>query len=76
MRMQPLVTIEVDRAEASDRWRSVIAEGIYEELTDTAARERAIAIIYPDPQHRPDLPHNTIVYRIRLTARSGRYETP
>src|SRR5439155_676250 len=28
MRAQPLVSVEVDEAEASDRWRSVIAEGL------------------------------------------------
>src|SRR5215831_3536175 len=39
MRAQPLVSVEVDEAEASDRWRSVIAEGVYEELSDPAARE-------------------------------------
>lgn len=76
MRAQPLVTIEVDRAEASDRWQSVIAEGTYEELLDLAARAQALAIIYPDPTTRPNLDPATIVYRIRLTAKSGRYEVP
>ena len=76
MRAQPLVTFEVDRAEASDRWRSVIADAVYEELTDPAARDRALAVIYPDPDARPALPPETIVYRLRLTAKSGRYEVP
>ncbi len=30
MRAQPLVSFEVDTTEAPDRWRSAIAEGIYE----------------------------------------------
>jgi uncharacterized protein len=76
MRAQPLVAIEVDEAEATDRWRSVIAEGIYEELIDPAARDRALAIIYPEPCERPLLDAQTIVYRIRLTAKSGRFEVP
>jgi len=76
MRAQPLVTIEVDEAEAPDRWRSVIAEGVYEELGDPADRDRALAIIYPDPGNRPELGEQTIVYRIRLTAKTGRYEVP
>jgi uncharacterized protein len=76
MRAQPLVTIEVDEAQAADRWRSVIAEGTYEELSETAARERALAIIFPEPGARPRLGPQTIVYRIRLTAKSGRYEVP
>jgi nitroimidazol reductase NimA-like FMN-containing flavoprotein (pyridoxamine 5'-phosphate oxidase superfamily) len=76
MRAQPLVTVEVDEATAPDRWRSVIAEGEYHELSEPADRERAMAIIYPNPAHRPSLPADTIIYRIRLTAKSGRYEVP
>lgn len=76
MRAQPLVSVEVDRAEAPDRWRSVIADGVYDELIDDAARARALSIIYPDPQRRPVLPDTTVVYRIRITAKSGRYELP
>lgn len=76
MRAQPLVTFEVDEATAPDRWRSAIAEGVYEELTDPAARERGLAIIYRPPAPVPDLPPDTIVYRIRLTTKSGRYELP
>lgn len=76
MRAQPLVSFEVDSAEAPDRWRSVIAEGTYEELTDSDARSRALAIIYPPPAHIPALGDDVIVYRIRLTAKSGRYEVP
>lgn len=76
MRANPLVTIEVDEATAPDRWRSVIAEGVYEEIVDLSERERALRIIYPAPKRVPDLPPETIVYRIRLTAKSGRYEVP
>jgi nitroimidazol reductase NimA-like FMN-containing flavoprotein (pyridoxamine 5'-phosphate oxidase superfamily) len=76
MRAQPLVSFEVDQAEAADRWRSAIAEGVYEELTDPAERARALAIIYPPPGVVPALGAATVVYRIRLTAKSGRYEVP
>jgi nitroimidazol reductase NimA-like FMN-containing flavoprotein (pyridoxamine 5'-phosphate oxidase superfamily) len=76
MRAQPLVSVEVDEAEAPDRWRSVIAEGVYEELSEPDARERALAVIYPEPHIRPRLDPRTIVYRIRLTAKSGRFEVP
>jgi uncharacterized protein len=34
MRTNPLVCVEVDEAEAGDRWRSVIATGRYEELPE------------------------------------------
>jgi nitroimidazol reductase NimA-like FMN-containing flavoprotein (pyridoxamine 5'-phosphate oxidase superfamily) len=74
MRAQPLVSFEVDRAEAPDRWRSVIAEGVYEELSDPSDRQRALAIIYPEST--PELDPQTIVFRIRLTSKSGRFEVP
>ena len=76
MRANPLVTFEVDRAEASDCWRSVIADGVYEEITDPAARDRALRIVYPPPAAVPPLGPETVVYRIRLTAKSGRSEVP
>ncbi len=76
MRAQPLVSFEVDQAEAPDRWRSAIAEGVYEELTDPGERERALRIVYPPPAAVPKLGSETVVYRIRLTAKSGRYEVP
>jgi nitroimidazol reductase NimA-like FMN-containing flavoprotein (pyridoxamine 5'-phosphate oxidase superfamily) len=76
MRAQPLVSFEVDAADAPDRWRSVIAEGTYEELTIPEARARALAIIYPPPDQIPPLGDEVIVYRIKLTAKSGRFEVP
>ncbi len=76
MRAQPLVSFEVDQAEAPDRWRSAIAEGVYEEITERAERERALGVVYPPPAAVPALGPETVVYRIRLTAKSGRYEVP
>jgi len=76
MRAQPLVIFEVDQADAPDQWRSVIAEGAYEEIVDPDERQRALAIIYPPPRPIPPLDPATIVYRLRLTAKSGRYELP
>ena len=76
MRAQPLVSFEVDQAEAPDRWRSAIAEGVYEEITESTERERALRIVYPPPAAVPLLGPETVVYRIRLTAKSGRYEVP
>ena len=75
MRANPLVTIEVDTAEASDRWRSVVAEGEFEELAG-ADRERALRLIYPAPTAIPELGPHTAVFRIVLTSKSGRYELP
>jgi nitroimidazol reductase NimA-like FMN-containing flavoprotein (pyridoxamine 5'-phosphate oxidase superfamily) len=75
MRSEPRVTFEVDEAKAPDRWRSVIAEGTFEEIEDPRQREAALVVIY-GPTGVPDLGAQTVVFRIRLTSRSGRYETP
>ena len=75
MRSEPRVTFEVDEAAASDRWRSVIAEGTFEEITDSRQRDAALAVIY-GANGGPDLGSQTVVFRIRLTSRSGRFETP
>jgi uncharacterized protein len=75
MRSEPRVTFEVDEADASDRWCSVIAEGTFEEIEDPRQREAALVVIY-GPTGIPDLGAQTVVFRIRLTSRSGRYETP
>jgi nitroimidazol reductase NimA-like FMN-containing flavoprotein (pyridoxamine 5'-phosphate oxidase superfamily) len=76
MRAEPRVTFEVDQADAPDRWRSVIAEGTFEEIDDPAERTLALRVIYPPPAEIPDLGSQTVVFRIRLTARTGRFETP
>jgi uncharacterized protein len=76
MRENPLVTFEVDRAEAPDWWESAIAEGIFEEIPEGPEREAGLRAIYPPPQDIPDLGAFTVVYRIRLLAKSGRYERP
>lgn len=75
MRANPLVSIEVDRATAPDAWQSVVAEGTFSELSGTD-RERALRIIYPAPGPVPDLGAMTVVFRIALTSKSGRYECP
>src|SRR5215216_1876570 len=75
MRAEPRVTFEVDKAEAPDHWRSVIAEGTFEEIADPQRREAALAVMY-GADGIPDLGSQTVVFRIRLTSRSGRYETP
>jgi nitroimidazol reductase NimA-like FMN-containing flavoprotein (pyridoxamine 5'-phosphate oxidase superfamily) len=75
MRAQPLVTFEVDDAKAEDRWSSVIAEGVFEELTSEEDRDRAMLIIAkggPVPEITPD----HVVYRISFTSKSGRFEVP
>ena len=75
MRAEPRVTFEVDEAQAPDRWRSVIVEGTFEEIDDPRQRTTALAVIYGSTAI-PDLGSQTVVFRLRLTSRSGRYETP
>ena len=75
MRAEPRVTFEVDEAQAPDQWRSVIAEGIFEEIDDPRQRTAALTVIYGSAAI-PDLGSQTVVFRLRLTSRSGRYETP
>lgn len=76
MRTQPLISFEVDDVQAADRWRSVVAEGVFEEIGEERARNRALRIIYPKPGPVPDVSPETVVFRLRLTAKSGRYEVP
>lgn len=75
MRGQPLVSFEADELQAEDRWASVIAEGEYEELVTRNERDAAVALMESQGL-RPEVTPETIVYRIRLTAVSGRREVP
>ena len=75
MRQQPLVSFEVDDAKAEDRWRSVVAEGRYEELTSDEERRNALQVIFRD-NPVPDLAEGAIIYRLVLTQKSGRFELP
>ena len=76
MRRQPLVSVEVDEGEEPDRWRSVVVEGTYEEVDDPTARQQVLLAMYGDTASIPDLPESTIVVRLRITRKSGRYELP
>ena len=76
MRGQPLISFEVDEAVAEDRWSSVIAEGVYEELTSAEDRARAHRVIFGEREDIPAFAPHQIVYRLRLTRKDGRYELP
>lgn len=75
MRIQPLVSFEVDSATEEDRWQSAVAEGVYEELSTPEARESGLKVIFGD-RERPHIPDEHIVYRLRFTAKTGRFEVP
>jgi nitroimidazol reductase NimA-like FMN-containing flavoprotein (pyridoxamine 5'-phosphate oxidase superfamily) len=76
MRAQPLVSFEVDEAAAEDRWSSVIAEGVYEELMTPEGRELAHRVIFGEREAIPPFRDDQIVYRLRLTRKDGRFELP
>lgn len=75
MREQPLISFEVDTAEAEDRWQSAVAEGVYEELASPEDREAGLQVIFGD-RERPHIPGEHIVYRLRFTSKTGRFEVP
>jgi len=80
LREQPRVCVEVDEYDADGRgsWRSVIAQGTYEELEGEAAeqaldllRERFRRASGRAPEQR-ERPPGTVVFRIALNELSGR----
>lgn len=76
MRAEPRVSFEVDDGTASDRWRSVIVEATFEEIADPGERETALRTLYPEPSPLPGLGTHTAVFRLAITAKSGRFEMP
>ncbi len=76
MRADPRVSFEVDRVDRSDQWQSVVAEGEFEEVTDADAIEMAVGLIEGATGVPVEMGDHSIVFRLRLTAKSGRYEMP
>lgn len=76
MRAQPLISFEVDEAIAEDRWSSVIADGEFEELTTDEGRRLAHRVLFGEDSPFPDFTPQQIVYRLRLTRKTGRFELP
>jgi nitroimidazol reductase NimA-like FMN-containing flavoprotein (pyridoxamine 5'-phosphate oxidase superfamily) len=78
MREQPLVSFLVDEIESPSAWRSVVVEGVYEELTDEHERRRAIHTITQNGSAivarslNADSP--IVVFRLRTIDKSGRFE--
>ena len=76
MRADPRISFEVDQVEQADRWRSVVAEGEFEEVTDADEIQLAIGSLERATGVPVEMGDHSIVFRLRLTAKSGRYETP
>jgi nitroimidazol reductase NimA-like FMN-containing flavoprotein (pyridoxamine 5'-phosphate oxidase superfamily) len=93
MRQNPDVCFEIDEVKNIFSWKSVIAWGTFEEITDIDERERVmqglIHRIMPFANNPDDHPSHgitekdsdigdkieLIVYKIRLTEKTGRFET-
>jgi nitroimidazol reductase NimA-like FMN-containing flavoprotein (pyridoxamine 5'-phosphate oxidase superfamily) len=82
MRANPAVCFEVEEVTSPAEWRSVIAQGTFEEIHDEVERARALSIIASQgpaplpPSLAPylDGPGRVVIYRIRLGEKTGRYE--
>lgn len=84
MRARPEVCVEVEHVDDLSNWRSVIARGRFEECHGTD-RDAGMALLvkrimpllkFPPHQPPPDPagPKHGSVYRIKLSAKSGRFE--
>lgn len=84
LRKNPVVCFEVDEACSPTCWRSVVVQGVFEELTGDE-RDYVTQRLGPGrvPPHTAALPPldeamlqtPTVVYRIRILNKSGRSET-
>lgn len=76
MRADPRISFEVDQVEQSDRWQSVVAEGEFKEVSDADEVQMAVALLESATGVPVIMGANSVVVRLRLTAKSGRYEVP
>ena len=81
MRAHPEVCVEVEQVDDLSNWRSVIAWGTFEECTGAdwhAGMALLVTRVMPlltfPPHQHPGPPKTGIVYRIRLTSKTGRFE--
>jgi nitroimidazol reductase NimA-like FMN-containing flavoprotein (pyridoxamine 5'-phosphate oxidase superfamily) len=84
MRLNPSVCFEVDRYDGPGSWRSVVAQGRYEELDDEGvARAKALLVERmgrrPGSANGPSRPRSdrpVVGFRIRLDGATGRAVSP
>lgn len=81
MRQHPDVCFEVEEVESPSRWRTVLAHGRFEELWDQPSRDEAFAqiaaqgdLVPPSLAPYSGRSETLIVYRIRVTEKTGRFE--
>ena len=77
MRADQHVCFEVDDAHGTAGWRSVIADGVYAELTADNERRAALALLdnisARFPESGPATHDGMIVFRMDLTEKTGRF---
>lgn len=76
MRADPRVSFEVDRVEASDTWQSVVAEAEFEDVSNIDEIQIAIGLLERATGVAVEMGEHSVVFRLRLTAKSGRFELP
>jgi nitroimidazol reductase NimA-like FMN-containing flavoprotein (pyridoxamine 5'-phosphate oxidase superfamily) len=85
MRARPLVCVQVERIDGITNWQSVVAWGTFEELAGPEAAEaqqhfasRFLPLLGGAPIQRAHGMERWggVLYRIALTTKSGRCETP
>lgn len=81
LRSNPNTCLQVDKIEDEYHWRSVIAFGLYEEVTGEAEREGLLADLFKRLPHLTPVESRmkssglkTIVFRIRVEEITGVYE--
>ena len=78
MRAQPRVCAQIGEIEGPSDWRSVVVEGVFEELTDERERQAAIHLMTGNGavvnRGLGPLSSQVIVYRIRILDIGGRFE--
>jgi nitroimidazol reductase NimA-like FMN-containing flavoprotein (pyridoxamine 5'-phosphate oxidase superfamily) len=76
MQADPRISFEVDRVDRSDCWQSVVVEGEFEEVSDADEIQMAVALIEGATGVPVIMGTHSVVFRLRLTSKSGRYEIP
>ncbi|MBO0721143.1 MAG: pyridoxamine 5'-phosphate oxidase family protein [Blastocatellia bacterium] len=81
LRNNPHACLQVDEIVDPYNWRSVIAYGNYEEITDASERERILANLFKNLPHLTPVESKitegvsqTIVFRLRIHKITGVYE--
>lgn len=72
MRSRPAVAFEIEDLTDPRRWRSVIVEGTYEEVTDAGERQRAERLL-EDVAAGMSPSRGEIVFRVRPIRKTGRW---